>query len=105
MQRLKIIFAIAIGFAVLLPACLMKAWTDATYPSIKPALYPGQPPSRITVDLWRWKWLNYWYSNTEDGVSGQYAWIWVMDGPDHYSLVPYASQFPRWVPKCAIAYC
>jgi len=103
----KVALAEALGFIVLLPACLFHRWTSPpTYPSIKPVLYPGEQPSRPLVDEWKWEWLNEWYANSEDGVSGQQAWVWIPnpDLPGHLILVPYASTFPRWVPEWAIAY-
>jgi hypothetical protein len=91
---LKIAFAEAAGFIVLAPACVLQAWTAPNQPSIKPSL------ERPTVDRWSWNWLNAWYSNTEDGVSGQQALVWDANG----KLVPYASLYPSWTPKCVIAY-
>jgi hypothetical protein len=95
-----IAFAIAAGFVVLLPACLAHAWTGPTYPSIKSKLLDPKDLSRPFVDEWSWSWLNKWYGNSEDGVSGQYAFIWVGEG-----VVRYQDTFPSWVPKWAIAYC
>jgi hypothetical protein len=85
-----------LGFVILLPACLLHLWTPPTYPSIKPL--PN--PLRTHVDEWRWPLLNKWYGNSEDGVSGQQAFVF--DNAGH--LIPYASTFPSWVPKWAIAY-
>ncbi len=95
-----IVLAEILGFFLLLPACIFNAWTDADYPSIKP--YPAVGIKRLEVDQWSWQWLNYWYANTEDGVSGQQAIIYV-DGAGH--LGTYASTFPSWTPKWVIAYC
>jgi len=86
-----------LGFILLLPACLFHAWTDATYPSSKPL--PAH--QRILVDQWRWQWLNKWYANIEDGVSGQQAIVYV---DDKGTLGPYASLYPAWTPKWIIAY-
>jgi hypothetical protein len=94
MIQIKIAFAVAAGFFVLLPACLLHAWTGL-YPSIKPL------PNRTYVDVWRWQWLNYWYANSEDGVSGQQALVWT----DANTLVWYPDTFPHWTPKWWIAYC
>lgn len=93
----RIVVAEVLGFIVLLPACILHAWTAPTYPSIKPL------PGRATVDQWTWSWLNAWYSNVEDGVSAQQAllYLWVTD---KYEYVPYASTYPSWVPKWVIAY-
>lgn len=100
----KMAFAVASGFFVLAPACLLNAWTDSTYPSIKPMPIAGVPASanidRKKVDEWKWQWLNTWYANSEDGVSGQQAYIWDANG----NLVPYASTFPKWTPKWVVAY-
>lgn len=87
--------AVALGFPVLLFPCLFHLWTEPTFKSIKPL------PNRALVDEWRWEWLNKWYGNSEDGVSGQQALIW--DSSGH--LVPYASTFPARTPKWVVAYC
>lgn len=94
-----IALAEALGFLVLLPACLLRAWTAADYLSTKPIA--EAPNHRATVDRWSWSWLNPWYANTEDGVSGQQAYIWNTGGT---ALVPYVSTFPSWVPQWCIAY-
>ena len=86
-----------LGFILLLPACLCHAWTAPVYYSIKPA--PAE--QRMYVDRWSWGWLNKWYGNIEDGVSGQQAIIYV---DDKGTLGYYASTFPSWTPKWFIAY-
>lgn len=93
MIKLKIALAELLGFIVLLPACLLHAWTPSAAVSIK------QLHIRPYVDLWSWNWLNYWYANSEDGVSGQDALIW---SGNH--LVWYYETFPEWVPIWARAY-
>lgn len=40
---------------------------NALIPSIKPL------PNRPQVDQWKWKWMNSWFGNPEDGVTGDYA--------------------------------
>lgn len=99
MTKFKIVIAVALG-VVLIPFCMFHAWTAPMYPSIKPwpSGTPRVGPYRPEVDEWKWKLLNYWYANTEDGVSGQQAWVWV-DG----KLVRYADTFPSWVPAWMIA--
>jgi hypothetical protein len=87
-----IALAEVLGFLFLWIPCLCNAWTEPTNASIK----PGHGP----VDQWSWKFLNPWYANTEDGVSGQQALVY--DNTGH--LVPYASTFPKWTPKWVIAY-
>ena len=87
-----IVLAEILGFFLLLPACICHAWTEPTAISSK----PGHGP----VDEWSWNWLNKWYANVEDGVSGQQALVY--DNAGH--LIPYASTYPSWTPKWAIAY-
>jgi hypothetical protein len=91
---MMIAIAEVLGFIVLLPACLLHLWTEPNYISIKPLA------GRVLVDEWSLPLLNKWYGNSEDGVSGQQAIVY--DDAGH--LVPYASTFPSWVPKWAIAY-
>jgi hypothetical protein len=99
LNKIKIALAEALGFIVLLPACLLHAWTPtAVYPSIKP-IPIGAVGIRRYVDVWKWNWLNYWYANSEDGVSGLDAVIWV-DG----KLTWYYDTFQPWVPRWARAY-
>jgi hypothetical protein len=104
-DAIKIGAAEALGFVVLLPACIVGGWTAATEQSSKPWPYGTESvgPYRPLVDQWRWKWLNPWYSNVEDGVSGQQAWVWDTRG-NVVSLIPYASLYYAWVPKWVIAY-
>jgi hypothetical protein len=98
---LKIIFAVAAGFFILPPAAIIGGFTAPTTPSVKP--WPSgtkcMGPFRPSVDEWKWSWLNPWYANTEDGASGQQAWVWNASN----QLVPYASTLPSWLPKWAIA--
>ena len=98
----KIGFAESMGFVILLPACVLHKWTDATVPSSKPIVVDTRRGTfyRPTVDQWSWSWLNAWYANVEDGVSGQQAWVWDANGHQ----VPYPSLYPAWVPKWVIAY-
>lgn len=99
---MKTALIILAGAVLILIASWCGAYTGPVYASIKP--YPagrvGGIPYRPLVDVWAWNWMNYWYANSEDGVSGQYAWIWDADG----NLVPYASTFPSWTPKWVIAW-
>jgi hypothetical protein len=94
--NLKIALAQGLGYIVLIPACILHAWTDPTYKSIKPLI----PQRRIYVDQWRWNWLNPWYANSEDGVSGLEAWIHDANG----NYAPYVFQFPAWTPIWCIAW-
>lgn len=99
--KLKIAAGILFGLCFLWLPCMLHAWTEPTYPSIKPwpSGTPGVGPYRPVVRQWRWRWLNWWYMNTEDDLSGDGAWIWV-DGV----LVPYDSQFPPGTARWKIAY-
>lgn len=104
MNAFKVGFAEALGFLLLLPACLLRAWTPPCFPSIKPldhSTYPSITGRRVNVDRWHWGFLNAWYDNVEDGVSGAQAYVWNKGGTEY---VPYSSTFPSWVPKWAIAY-
>ena len=98
---MKIVMAVALQFLFIWIACVCQLWGPPTFPSIKP--YPDGTQTgvhRPLVDEWRWHWLNAWYGNSEDGVSGQQAWVW-----DSGKLVPYTSWFPAWAPKWWIALC
>lgn len=59
--------AMIVGWVVLIPFCLLQAWTPAAQKSIK-----GDGRS---IDAWRWKLLGYVCNNPEDGVSGQTALV------------------------------
>jgi len=101
-SKFMIAVAEVLGFIVLPPFCIAKAWTGPTYPSVKPWPW-GQEnvgPHRPFVDEWKWPLLNKWYGNSEDGVSGQHALIW--DSSNR--LVSYASTLPSWMPEWAVAF-
>jgi hypothetical protein len=89
-----------LGFLILPIPCIFHLWTEPNTVSSKTIVATNKAPARIYVDEWKWKWLNKWYGNSEDGVSGQQAIVW--DDAGH--LVPYTSLYPSWVPKSAIAY-
>lgn len=86
--------AVVLQFLFIWIPCLCGAWTEPNYKSIKPI------GDRVLVDEWKWQWLNTWYANSEDGVSGQQAIVW--DDSGH--LVPYTSLFTYkakwWVALC-----
>lgn len=72
-----------LGLLIVGLACYRRAWSFDATPSIKPL------PYRLTVDTWRWTWMNTVYGNPEDGVTGGDAFgSWV--GP--YNDVPLS----RW---------
>lgn len=77
---------IALGWVVLIPFCVRKAWT-ADLKSIK---------DQRVIDRWNWKPLNWIWGNPEDGVSGQYALVW-----DRTGQVPYMpGADPAWRAYC-----
>jgi hypothetical protein len=89
--QLVTLLATVAGWLVLLPFCLLQAWTAPSARSINPST-----PGRL-VDSWRWQPLNAVYGNPEDGVSGQQAAVWNSTG----QLVPYMPT----APACWRAYC
>lgn len=64
-------FWMVIGWFLLIPFCLRKAW-EPVVSTINPF---DRAPRPIT--MWKWEWLNTIYGNREDGVSGAEALIWV----------------------------
>lgn len=96
-----IALAEVLGFLLLPWFCIAHAWKTAPAQSIKPwpSGTPGSGPFRSVIDCWSWDWLNAWYSNVEDGVSGQQAYVWHND-----ALVLYPSLFAPWVPAWCIAF-
>ena len=63
-QLVQLLASLA-GLLILIPACVMQAWTPAMFPSINPTT-----PRKI--DAWAWG-INTVYGNPEDGVSGRQA--------------------------------
>lgn len=101
----KIPFAIIVGAPLILVASYFQLWTEPNYPSIKPwpSGTPNVGPHRPFVRQWQIRWMNWWYMNTEDDLTGgDGAWIWDKSTPP--KLVRYDSTFPSWVPKWAIAF-
>jgi len=72
--QLVSLVAMVIGWIVLIPFCLVQAWTSDAV-SIK----DGRQ-----IDRWSWRPLNAIFGNPEDGVSGQTALIWVNGVPSTY---------------------
>lgn len=76
-----------VGWLLLLPFCLAKAWKTC------PATVAGPIPLPRLVDRWSWEPLNAIYGNPEDGVSGRYALVWTP-----VKLVPYWPAAPAdWI--------
>ena len=67
-QIIMLLLAIA-GWVILLMPCLLEAWEHSAVPSIN--------ADRRQIDRWAWPWLNWFYGNPEDGVSGQTALVWL----------------------------
>lgn len=65
-QLLMLVLTI-VGWLLLIPACLLRAWEPSPYPSIN----DGR-----RIDRWRWP-INAIYGNPEDGVSGRQAMVWL----------------------------
>lgn len=80
-----------LGWIVLLPFCLARAWKAC------PATAAGPIPLPRIVDRWSWEPLNKIYGNPEDGVSGKAALVWYWDGTNEH-LVPYWPAAPAdWI--------
>lgn len=82
--------AAPVGWLLLLPFCLARAWTvPPDVRSIKPLA--GPEVFRDRVDRWLWDALNEVYGNPEDGVSGLWAVVHTASG-----LAPYLPGRPAW---------
>ena len=82
----KLVGIILLGAVVLAAAALLGAYEGPIRKSIK--------PGHGNVDYWKWRLLNYWYANTEDG-NGLYA---VVNG------APYRSLLPGWTPDWLVVW-
>lgn len=80
--QLVSIFAMVIGWGVLIPFCLFKAWAPTD------SIEVGRK-----IDRWTFAPLNSIYGNREDGVSGSCALVWNSTGT---SRVPYRPN--AWAP-------
>lgn len=88
-KAVEAVIAPAIGAVILIPACYTHAWVE-TQSTEGP--YPVH-----TIDKWSWDWLNAWYANPEDGVSGRYAMVWVNGVRVHYMA---DCKYPAWRAYC-----
>ena len=84
----KIVAAVILGVPVLLVASACGAYEGPVHDSIK--------PGHGKVDYWKWRWLNYWWANTEDG-NGLYAVL-------SDCVTTYRSTFPKWTPNWIIVW-
>lgn len=82
----KIVLAVAVGFFLVPIAAVCGAYEGPVHDSIK--------PGHGKVDYWKWRWMNYWYANTEDG-NGLNA---VMSD----CVTTYRSTFPKGTPDWVI---
>lgn len=82
-SKTKQAFWMVVGYGLLIPFCLLKAWKPCQS-TINPF---GRPPRPISE--WKWAWLNKVYGNYEDGVSGTEALIWVAYPDNSYARVLY----------------
>lgn len=78
--QLVSLLATVVGWFMLIPFCLTRAWVTA-----------GEGGRQI--DRWRFAPLNLIYGNPEDGVSGRYALIWNSAGTERVPYMPSA-----WAP-------
>lgn len=81
--QLIMLFFTVLGWVLLIPVCVRQAWFVSALPSIK--------DGKRTIDRWQFAPLGCIYDNPEDGVSGQYALVWVNGVTSLY--MPHA---PAW---------
>jgi hypothetical protein len=84
--------AALLGVIPIAVACYFRAYGfhGATSNKVWPAPYQhfnGRP-----IDTWCWDWMNAWWGNPEDGVSGTQALVW----KDASTLVYYNPTNSRW---------
>lgn len=80
--QLVSLVAMVAGYILLIAPCLLHSW--------EPALSTVGPTQQS--DRWSWP-INAVYGNPEDGVSGQYAKVWVLPNKQE-PFMPDAS--PAW---------
>lgn len=80
---LKLCGIIALGLPLIAVAAALGAYEGPIHDSIK--------PGHGKVDYWKWRWMNYWYANTEDG-NGLNA---VMSD----CVTRYRDTLPKWAAK------
>jgi len=88
-------FWMVVGYFVLIPACLSRAWKPTTS-TINPFGRAPRPISR-----WVNPWLNTIYGNREDGVSGAEALVWFTPPGGQATRVLYMpdKDKPKWLPQ------
>jgi hypothetical protein len=81
-----------LGFVLLALPCITRAWGFHGQKSNKVWTGANAYLNGRDVDSWNWEWLNNWYGNPEDGVSGNTALVWTEQG----KLVQYNPMLSRW---------
>lgn len=80
--QLVMLLATVVGWFLLIPFCLARAWVG-----------PSTGQFGRAVDAWSWHPLQLMYGNPEDGVSGLQALVWNKEG---LARVPYMPN--AWAP-------
>jgi hypothetical protein len=86
---------IPVGLLILSVPCALGAYGEHGLKSNKVWPSPYEYLNGRPIDSWDWEWLNPWFGNPEDGVSGKDALVWV-DG----KLAPYNPEGSRWKAYC-----
>lgn len=84
-----------VGWVLLSVPCFLRAWGNngATTNKVWPAQYDDL--NHRPIDSWNWRWLNSWFGNPEDGVSGETALVW-----QNGALATYNPEGSRWKAYC-----
>lgn len=82
---------VPVGLVLLAWPCFSRAWGLHGVKSNKVWQPPHDCLNGRPIDSWDWDWLNKWFGNPEDGVSGQTALIW-----NGTTLVTYNPDGSRW---------
>jgi hypothetical protein len=90
------LLAAVLGWFILALPCALGAYGMHGVKSNKVWPAPWQYLNGREIDTWNWNWLNAWFGNPEDGVSGKTALVW--DDSGH--LVIYNPTGSRWSAYC-----
>jgi hypothetical protein len=90
-----------VGWIILAVPCALGAYGDHGVKSNKVWPPPYEHYNGRPIDTWDWQWLNAWFGNPEDGVSGQNALVWG-DGVNapYGQLYIYNATGSRWKAYC-----
>lgn len=83
---------VPVGWVLLAIPCYLHLWGNHGKVSNKVWPEPWAHLNGRAIDSWDWEWLNKWFGNPEDGVSGYTALIWGKNG----ELVIYNPTGSRW---------